>query len=142
MLPAAVQAVPGLVVPAGGVTVAELTRVPVADALMFAVTVNVAVPFTSRLTVVLMLPVPLAAVQLEPADADAGPRRRGDRRRERIRHRRQATGLGPLLVTVIVYVVVVRHVTTVSPSVFTIDRSATVLAYRCRCWCNCRSAAL
>ncbi len=55
--------------PAGGVTVPALTRLPVAAALMLAVTVNVAVPFTGRLTVVLMLPLPLAAVQLDPADA-------------------------------------------------------------------------
>ena len=54
----------GSVVPAGGVTLAVLLRLPVAEAEMFAVTVNVAVAPFARLTVVLMSPVPLVTPQL------------------------------------------------------------------------------
>ena len=50
----------GSVVPEGGVTVAVLTRVPVAAALTVPVTVNVTEPPTGRFTEALMLPVPLA----------------------------------------------------------------------------------
>ena len=51
----------GSVVPAGGVTVTVLTRLPVAVELVAATTVKVAVPPDARLTLlVLMLPVPLA----------------------------------------------------------------------------------
>src|SRR6476620_7872276 len=57
------------VTPVGAVTVAVLATEPVADDLTVADTVNVAVPPESRLTVVAMLPVPEAAVQLEPAEA-------------------------------------------------------------------------
>src|SRR5512139_2494073 len=53
---------------AGWVTVAVLLSVPVAPAGRFPVTVYVALPPTSRLSVVLMLPKPLA-VQLDPGDA-------------------------------------------------------------------------
>lgn len=57
------------VVPAGGVTVAVLTSEPVALLETVAVSVNVAEPLANNVTVVLMLPVPLAAPQLEPAEA-------------------------------------------------------------------------
>ena len=111
-------------VPAGGVTVPALTRLPVAAALMFAVTVNVAVPFTSRLTVVLMLPLPLAAVQLEPADAAQVHVAEVIAAGKVSVTAALVTALGPLLVTVIVYVVVPPGTYVVVPSVFTIDRSA------------------
>ncbi len=56
----------GSVQPAGGVTVAVLVSVPVAEASMRAVTVKVAVPPESRFTSTLeMLPLPLA-VPVEP----------------------------------------------------------------------------
>ena len=57
------------VVPAGAVTLAVLVRVPVALEERVPVAVNVAVPPTARFTVVAMLPLPLAAAQLEPAEA-------------------------------------------------------------------------
>jgi hypothetical protein len=62
---------PGLisVTPAGAVTVAVLTRSPVAPALTVAVTVNVAVPPDGRVTVALMLPFPLAGPVAPPAYA-------------------------------------------------------------------------
>jgi hypothetical protein len=125
LLPAAVHAVPRLVVPAGGATIPVLSRLPVAAALMFAVTVYVAVPFTSRLTVLLMLPLPLAAAQLEPADATQVHGADVIAAGNVSVTGALVTGLGPLLVTVIVYVVVPPGTYVVVPSVFTIDRSAT-----------------
>src|SRR5215471_8860408 len=56
----------GSVTPAGAVTVAVLTRLPVAPALMVSVTVKVTEPPTGRLTVSLMAPVPDAAPQVPP----------------------------------------------------------------------------
>jgi hypothetical protein len=56
----------GSVAPGGGATVAVLVRVP--DALLdkVAVKLKVAFPPTSRFTVVLIFPVPLAVPQLDP----------------------------------------------------------------------------
>ena len=48
-----------------------LLNVPLADALICATAVKVAVPPGSRVTVVAMFAVPLAAATLEPADATA-----------------------------------------------------------------------
>ena len=62
-------AVLGSVTPAGAVTLAVLVRVPVALKDRVPVAVKVAVPPTARFTVVAMLPLPLAAAQLEPAEA-------------------------------------------------------------------------
>ena len=62
-------AVSGSVTPAGAMTLAVLVRVPVALEERIPVAVNVAVPPTARFTVVAMLPLPLAAAQLEPAEA-------------------------------------------------------------------------
>src|SRR5438552_2907941 len=59
----------GSFIPAGGVTVAALSNVPAALRESVPLAVNVAVPLGSRSTVVLMLPLPLAAPQLDPADA-------------------------------------------------------------------------
>src|SRR5260221_281234 len=55
------------VTPAAGVTVAGLTRLPVAPDRMLAVTIKGALPAASRLTLALMLPVPLAGPD-EPAE--------------------------------------------------------------------------
>ena len=59
----------GSVTPLGAAIVAVLTSDPVADALMVAVSVNVAVPPDSKLVVVLMFPDPEAAAHVEPAEA-------------------------------------------------------------------------
>jgi hypothetical protein len=66
LLPVLVSAPPG-----GGLTVAVLTRVPVADGLIWATAVKMAVPLGSRVTGVKMLPVPLACATLDPAEATA-----------------------------------------------------------------------
>src|SRR4051812_19152730 len=52
-------------------TVAVLASVPDAEGLTFAITVNVAVPPGSSVTVVLMSPVPEGAATLDPLDAVA-----------------------------------------------------------------------
>ena len=54
--------------PSGIATVAVLVMVPVAEGLGVTVRLKVAVPPSSRSTLVLMLPTPFAAVQTEPAD--------------------------------------------------------------------------
>src|SRR5438128_10085721 len=54
--------------PAGAVTVAVFRIEPTADGATVALSVKVAVPPLSRLTVVLMEPEPLEAPQLDPAD--------------------------------------------------------------------------
>lgn len=59
----------GSATPEGVATVAVFVSVPVAVLAVCAVKLNVAVPFTAKLTVVLMLPVPLGTAQLEPAEA-------------------------------------------------------------------------
>src|SRR5690349_8738904 len=58
----------GSTAPSGMPTVAVLVIVPVADGSGVTVKLNVAVPPFSKLTVVEMLPVPVAAEQTEPAD--------------------------------------------------------------------------
>src|SRR6187397_2625836 len=62
---------PGVVSPRGTATVAVLVNEPVAAALTWATAVKVTVPPGSRVTVVLMLPVPLAWATLEPGEATA-----------------------------------------------------------------------
>src|SRR6478735_6960736 len=57
--------------PGGEATVAVLVNEPVAEGLTWATAVKVTVPPGSRVTVVLMLPVPLAAATLEPGEATA-----------------------------------------------------------------------
>src|SRR5262245_52769753 len=61
----------GVLSPGGVATVAVLVRAPVADGLICATAVKVAVPPGSKVTVVRMLPLPLAAATLEPAEATA-----------------------------------------------------------------------
>src|SRR5258708_6491446 len=112
----------GSVVPAGAVTLAVLVRLPVAEAEMLAVTVNVAVPPFARLTVVLMSPVPLVRPQLAagahvqvallmPAGSvsvTVAP----------------VTPSGPALLTTMVYVTVPPGTAVVTPSVLVMLRSA------------------
>src|SRR4029079_18251572 len=65
---------PGVVSPGGMATVAVLTRLTTsrrASGLIWATAVKVTVPPGSRVTVVRMLPVPLAAATLEPGEATA-----------------------------------------------------------------------
>src|SRR5262245_42194359 len=62
---------PGVLSPGGTATVAVLVSAPVADGSMVATAVKVAVPPGSRVTVVRMLPLPLAAATLEPGEATA-----------------------------------------------------------------------
>src|SRR5262245_6226958 len=62
----------GVLSPGGTATVAVLVNDPVAEGLIWATAVKVVVPPGSRVTAVAMLPVPLAAATLEPAEAAAG----------------------------------------------------------------------
>lgn len=90
--------------PVGLATVAVLVTVPVALAGKVAVIENVAVPPFAKLTVVLMLPVPLALPQVDPLDAvqihETLVRIAGTLSVTVA----PVTGLGPSLVTVMVYV--------------------------------------
>src|SRR5262245_16891106 len=64
----------GVVSPGGTATVAVLTRLTTsrcAPGLIWATAVKVTVPPGSRVTVVRMLPLPLAAATLEPGEATA-----------------------------------------------------------------------
>src|SRR5262245_48511049 len=65
---------PGVVSPGGTATVTVLTRLATwlsAEGLIWATAVKVTLPPGSRVTVVRMLPVPLAWATLEPAEATA-----------------------------------------------------------------------
>jgi hypothetical protein len=113
----------GSVTPPGTVTVAVLTRLPVADALTVPVRVYVTLPLTGRFTVALMLPEPLA-VQLAPpalthvqvgavivagtVSATVAP----------------VTALGPAFDATIVYVTGEPGTALATPSVSVIERSA------------------
>src|SRR5580765_7670849 len=57
--------------PGGTATVAVLVRAPLAEGLIWATAVKVTVPPGSKVTVVPMLPAPLAAATLEPGEATA-----------------------------------------------------------------------
>jgi hypothetical protein len=112
----------GSVTPPGTATVAVFTRLPVADALIVALTVYVTLPPAGRLTVLLMLPFPLAGQVPPPAPAhvhvavkDAG---------NVSATVAPVTLLGPALLAVIVYVTLPPGVAVVTPSVFVIERSA------------------
>jgi hypothetical protein len=103
--------------------VAEFVSKPVADGEIVATSVYVAVPPARSETVEAMLPIPLAAPQLDPAVAAhvhvADEIAAGSV---------SATGafvteLGPAFETAIVYVVVVPGITVTTPSVFVIERS-------------------
>src|SRR6187401_1858581 len=60
-----------VVSPGGAATVAVLVNAPAAAGLTWATAVKVTVPPGSRVTVVRMLPLPLAWATLEPAEATA-----------------------------------------------------------------------
>ena len=92
----------GSAMPLGCATVAVFVSVPVAVLAACAVNVKVAVPFTARFTVVLRFPVPLVAVQLEPADAaqvHVAPLNVAGKLSVTVA---PVTAIGPLLVTTIV----------------------------------------
>jgi hypothetical protein len=57
--------------PGGGVTVAVLVSAPVADGLIWATAVKVTVPKGSRVTGVMMSPVPIGWATLDPGEATA-----------------------------------------------------------------------
>src|SRR5438309_1058860 len=59
----------GSTMPEGGATLAVLLSVPVADASIVAVAMNVTLPLGARSTVVSMSPLPLGEAQLDPTDA-------------------------------------------------------------------------
>lgn len=112
----------GSVTPLGLETVAVLVMFPVAFDGKDAVRVKVAEPPFARLTVVLMLPVPLALPQLDPLDAahvqETLPRMPGTVSVTVA----PVTGLGPSLVTVIVYVNCVPGIGCVGVAVLVIRR--------------------
>src|SRR6266536_1555534 len=120
----------GSLVPLGGVTVAVLTNCPVVPLGTVPLRRKVAVPPLTRLTVVAMLPVPLAApqllgavalhVQVNPAPCSAAGS--GSETTAPV------TSLGPLLVTTIVYVNGWPGTYGFGLLVLVIDRSAVMLA--------------
>lgn len=92
----------GSVEPDGLVMVAVLVSVPRASAATVAVTVKVALPPFARLTVVLMLPVPVVAPQLEPLEAKHDQVALVSLAGKMSTTAAPDTALGPLLVTPIV----------------------------------------
>jgi hypothetical protein len=109
---------------AGTATVAVLASEPDAAALSVATTVYVAVPLTARLAVVLMLPLPDAATQVDPAVAthvQVAPVSVAGNVSVIVA---PVTNDGPLLVATIVYVTPLPAVTVATPSVLVIERSA------------------
>jgi hypothetical protein len=123
-LSVALLALFGSFTPAGGVTVAVLLSVPVALRDNVPVAVNAAVPWSNRFTVVLMLPVPLDASQLEPVEAVQVQVTLVKLAGKLSFTVAPATPLGPAFETVIVYVTSEPGTTLVWPSVLVIDRSA------------------
>lgn len=92
----------GSVEPLGEVTLAVFVTGAVASVGKVAVKVKVAVPALARLTVVLMLPVPLTAPQLDPLDATQTHETLVRMAGTLSATVAPVTGLGPSLVTVIV----------------------------------------
>jgi len=111
----------GSFTPAGAVTLAVFVIVPAP--LAVAVTVNVAVPPLSRLTLAPMFPLP-AAGQLEPPDAAQVQVTELSCAGNTSLTVAPTTALGPALLATIVYVSVPPWLTPVTPSVFVIARSA------------------
>src|SRR5262245_60477310 len=107
----------GSVTPAGGATVAVLTREPVADGLTWTVYVNVTVAPTGRLTVVARAPAPFAGPVTAPPPvksvaaqlADVTPAGRASDTLAPV------TALGPVLLTTIAYVLAVPGTTDATP---------------------------
>lgn len=92
----------GSAIPVGVATVAVFVSVPVAVLAVCAVKLKVAVPFTAKLTVVLMFPVPPGIAQLEPTDAvqvHVAPLSVAGKLSVTVA---PVTAIGPLLVTTIV----------------------------------------
>src|SRR5688572_2400768 len=89
--------------PAGAVTVAVLTSRPVAFAAIRPVTTTVARSSASRVTVVARLPVPAGAAQLDPVSAVQVHVGATSATGKRSLTPAAVTGLGPRLVTTIVY---------------------------------------
>ena len=85
----------------------ELDSVPVAFGATVAVSVKVAVPFTARSTVALMLPVPLGEPQLEPLEAVQVHVALVNVTGRLSATAAPTTALGPLLLATMVYVVCV-----------------------------------
>src|SRR5262249_32270181 len=112
--------------PGGAATVAVLVNDTSAPGSIWATAVNVTVPPGSSVTVVTMLPVPLAAATLDPADGTAVQLTAviGDGVGNRSVTCWSTAVLGPLFVTTIVYVVLVPGTAVRTPSVLVMDRSA------------------
>src|SRR5262245_37715726 len=115
----------GSVVSAGGATVAVLVSVPVASGDTVPVAVKVTEPPAGRSTVVVMLPDPLVAAQLDPgAGLQVQVTLPGTRGKVSVTAA-PVTSLGPALVTVMVYVSARPARTSSRPSVLVTERSAT-----------------
>src|SRR5262245_6746100 len=118
---------PGVVSPGGTATVAVLTRLTTwacAEGLIWARAVKVTVPPGNSVTVVLMLPVPLAWATLEPVEA-AAVQLTAVKTDENTSLTCWSTAvLGPALLTTIVYVVLVPGTNDSTPSSLVMDRSA------------------
>ena len=92
----------GSVTPAGAVTVAVFTKLPVALGETVALTLNVAIPPAGKVTAVLMFPLPEAAPQAppeEPAQVQLTPVRAAGKASVTVA---PVTPLGPALETTIV----------------------------------------
>lgn len=109
---------------AGAMTVAVLLKDPVAELTTVAFNLNVAVLPGRRSTVVLMLPLPLGAPQAPPVEAVQVQVTLVSLVGTMSLTVAPVTVLGPLLRTVIVYIVCVPATTVFVPSVLVIERSA------------------
>src|SRR5262249_49869834 len=113
----------GVLSPGGTATVAVLVNEPVAAELIWATAEKVTEPPGSRVTVVRMLPVPLALATLEPGEASAVQLTAGRGEGDRALTCCATAMLGPPLLTTMVYVVLPPGVTEVTPSSLVMDRS-------------------
>src|SRR6516162_3005823 len=105
----------GVLSPGGTATVAVLVNAPVAAGLIWATAVKVTVPPGSRVTVVRMLPLPLAAATLEPGEATAVQLTAVIAAGKRSVTAWSTAVLGPALLTTMVYVVLSPGTTDVTP---------------------------
>lgn len=112
--------------PAGAATVAVFVTVPVAMLATVVLTVNVAVPPESKLTVVVILTVPLEAPQLEPAEALQVHEPMTSLVGMMSVTSAPTTALGPELLTTMVYVVGVPGTNDVALLVLVMERSALI----------------
>src|SRR5262245_46721883 len=115
----------GSVVPVGGVTLAVLSRVPVAEGSIWTVKVKVMLSLTGRSTVVDRAPMPL----VEPVTAPPPLLSVAVQVAEMMPAGRESdtlapvTALAPLFLATMVYVVGVPGATSITPSVLVMDRS-------------------